>query len=578
MNQAKPPSAVTWDRHFLLPAIAFLAGYFVVLFFITTLFEQLILNAASTATPILMVFAIVLYAVSVGFVIVLWRLSHRRASELRKQGLRRKILLTFVFIALFTSIPQGYLAFRVAMVSTELIIGGDLYESLDRGLLALYGVYQERIERYARDVRSLAVQNPDRLARQWEELSQKYPELIHLSFHQEERPPVTFGTPEDSTVPWQSLTEDGQWLPFTTVDGEPAVACRWNARDGHWIAVTRIPALLEEGRLALQKNLDFLLQVRTYRGLFLTVFFLVFVVLALPLLALVIVGSFFWSNQLTKPLEHLKMALAEVKRGNYHQRLPVDSDDEIGQLTESFNDMVSDLEETKKKVLMTEKIETWRDVAQQLAHEIRNPLTPIRLNAERLLRKHRQDPVEVQQLLEAGLEKILSNVDRLETLLIEFHEFARTPPPVPQEVDFAALVDETCAELDLRFARVVWEKQLTPVHGFRADFWQLRRVLTILLTNAVEASSPPVRVVIESSVQENSRKWYRIGIKDFGVGIPELNRRKIFQPYFTTKPNGTGLGLAFVERVVHEHGGKIWFESRVGVGTEFTLLLPLEGG
>ncbi len=576
MTSTVTPFRTFANTRYILPVAGFLLSYFLILIITTVLAEQIILDSSTFNNVVLIVLAVVFYLLLGLGLLGVWRYYHKQTEQVAQEGLRKKISITFVLIALLTSVPLGYIAIRVAIISTDIIVQSDLFDAVDKGLEVVYGVYEQKIKNLTDAVRTIRVSSAELLQKDWSELTGRYGELVYLTYIKSETEVLTVGESNFVFSEWPALSEDGQWLPNVRDPGRSEVIWRVDIPEGYFLLVARMPDKVSLARDLLQKNREFLLQVRTYRSTFLFMFFFVFLFLALPLFFLIIITSFVWSNQLTKPLTNLKNALSEVKSGNYHQRLPIESSDEIGQLTKIFNEMVSDLEETKKKILIGEKIETWKDIAQQLAHEIRNPLTPIRLSSERLLRKYREDPARASELVESSMEKVLDQVDRLETLLVEFHEFARSPAPVPQIIDFDAMYREITAELDLRYPGVEWINRFVTVSNLKVDPWQFRKMLTILLSNAVEASSPPIQVHVETAVVEEEKKWFKIVISDRGVGIPEAYRRKIFQPYFTTKPNGTGLGLAYVERVVHEHGGRIWFESEVGSGTSFYLLFPLE--
>jgi len=565
------------EKNFVIPIILFVLTYITVLFITTSLYEQLFFETASSSSPSLVIFALIFYIVLFVGIAIFWYYLRKNSERQSKKGLRRKISVILVLIVLLTSIPQGYLAFRVSMATTEMIMRGDMFESVDLGLLVIYDFYQSKVNELKKHLNNLNVQSPDDLIKKWDKLREQFPDLVSVSSYQGNNSIFTLGEIQYQPTNIDNFTEDGQWLPNFNEAQAPSILWRKDYNEGFMVYAIQISEELSAARNSLEKNREFLLQIRTYRGTLIVVFFLIYVFLALPLFAIMVLTSFALSERLTKPLSRLKTALAEVTAGNYRQRVLLETDDEIGQLAKSFNEMVKDLEASKKKILMNEKIETWKDIAQQLAHEIRNPITPIRLNAERVLKKYRQDPSHVLELVESSMEKIISEVDRIETLLVEFHDFARTPSPVPQLIDIESLIYEIKAELDLQFPNVEWAFQIVSVKNLKADPWQLRRVLTILLTNAIEASSSPIKVILETKVvHEAGQEWYQISVQDFGVGISEAHQRKIFQPYFSTKPNGTGLGLALVDRIVHEHGGQIWFDSQINRGTKFVFLLPLE--
>ena len=225
------------------------------------------------------------------------------------------------------------------------------------------------------------------------------------------------------------------------------------------------------------------------------------------------------------------------------------------------------------ELIKAQQLAAWNEAARRIAHEIKNPLTPIRLAAERLLRKHRLGDPGLGAAIEEGVEIIVREVVTLQGMVDEFSRYARMPRPRPAPVDLDRLVGETIhlyqnlkpgvevgAEVDAKLA-TVW-----------IDGEQVKRALINLLDNAVEATDAPGRVHVSAHAVDGHLE---IQVADTGRGIPPDAKEKLFLPYFSTKGRGTGLGLAIVHRIVTDHQGSIRVEDNAPQGTVFTVELPM---
>ncbi|HEY8536885.1 MAG TPA: ATP-binding protein, partial [Vicinamibacterales bacterium] len=225
-------------------------------------------------------------------------------------------------------------------------------------------------------------------------------------------------------------------------------------------------------------------------------------------------------------------------------------------------------------LVRSQKVAAWREVARRLAHEIKNPLTPIQLSAERLRRHFGNAPPATATLVAECTDTIIAEVESLKGLVDEFSQFARMPPPkaVPTALD--RLLDETLALYDGLFADITFERRYAPgLPPVRVDPEQIRRVVINVIDNAIEAMERRGAIVIETS-RDAVNNVVRLVIADDGPGIPEADRDKLFLPYFSTKGRGSGLGLAIVRRIVAEHGGAIEVTDNEPRGTRFTIELP----
>ena len=225
-------------------------------------------------------------------------------------------------------------------------------------------------------------------------------------------------------------------------------------------------------------------------------------------------------------------------------------------------------------LIRTQKVAAWREVARRLAHEIKNPLTPIQLSAERLRRHFTDAPAGARALVDECTTTIVGEVESLKGLVDEFSQFARMPAPRAAIIDLHQLIAETLALYDGLFAEVTIERRFAPdVKAVRLDPEQIRRVIINLVDNAAEAMEQRGCIVVETQ-RDSANNVVRIVVADNGPGIPPAEREKLFLPYYSTKGRGSGLGLAIVRRIIAEHGGSIEVMDNQPSGTRFTIELP----
>jgi two-component system nitrogen regulation sensor histidine kinase NtrY len=226
------------------------------------------------------------------------------------------------------------------------------------------------------------------------------------------------------------------------------------------------------------------------------------------------------------------------------------------------------------ELIKAQQLAAWNEAARRVAHEIKNPLTPIRLAAERMLKKHRQAEPGLARAIEEGVEIIVREVTTLQGMVDEFSRFARMPRPQPARVDVQRLLDDTLHLYQNLKPGVTVEARLAgDLAGVVIDAEQIKRALINLLDNAVEATDAPGQVTVSAGKRDGH---LAIQVADTGRGIPPDAKEKLFLPYFSTKGRGTGLGLAIVHRIVADHHGSIHVEDNLPRGTVFTVELPAD--
>lgn len=283
-----------------------------------------------------------------------------------------------------------------------------------------------------------------------------------------------------------------------------------------------------------------------------------------PMLLISLVAGWYFSLRITAPLEELAIGARKLSAGQWKHRVAIRAKDEIGQVGNAFNQMVGDLKRQQEQVIELEKMAAWREIARVLAHEIKNPLTPMQLMVRQIQDEYHGQDETYRQTLAEGCKIIDEEIDKLRQLVREFSDFARMPElhPAPGSLN------ELVMEVARLYTQRPIELQLAPtLPKLNLDWDAMRRVLINLIENAMQASAT-ARVTVRT-FQEPQENLIAIAVEDNGPGIPPENLARIFEPYFSTKKSGMGLGLAIVKRIIEEHGGVITVESEVGRGSNF---------
>jgi len=291
------------------------------------------------------------------------------------------------------------------------------------------------------------------------------------------------------------------------------------------------------------------------------------------LLAISIILAIFISNWLTAPLRILQTSFSKVKFGKHNEQIEYDKEDEIGALVKDYNKKLEELEFAAQQLAKNEREMAWREMAKQVAHEIKNPLTPMKLSIQQLLRSYNPEDPNSEDKLKRVAHSVIEQIDALTKIANEFSTFAKMPNPNNEKVELIQLINgvkELFADIDGSKISIETEFDELYING---DKDQFVRVFNNLIKNALQAIPADRNGKVEISILKQ-KEMAQISIRDNGVGIDESKRFKIFVPYFTTKSNGTGLGLAMVKQIIENHNGTIDFESLEGSGTVFRIEIP----
>lgn len=294
---------------------------------------------------------------------------------------------------------------------------------------------------------------------------------------------------------------------------------------------------------------------------------IIFVIIFLLFLAL----SYFAVRWLTFPLHWITRSLAKTSFTGQNAPLTWNADDEIGLMVREYNKMVENLEKSKIELARSQKESAWREIAKQIAHEIKNPLTPMRLTLQRVEQFIKTGKLE-KDVAEQSVQTLLTQVEILNEIAASFSAFARMPAPILQKLEITGLLRKVAALHDSYPSGSISIKAETPVF-IMGDEQLLNRVFSNIVLNAIQsAEEGQIRIEIDAVVQAD---FCIVSVRDNGKGIDDSLRDKVFLPHFSTKKSGSGLGLAIARQGIEQSGGAIWFESEMGRGTTFFVKVPL---
>jgi len=340
---------------------------------------------------------------------------------------------------------------------------------------------------------------------------------------------------------------------------------------GTVVVLQRLPEGMVARARDLTDGLGLLRAVRGEEGRVVLSFVGPFLLVYGLLIVVALVAGLLWSRQMTRPLERLVGATRRVAAGDLEFRVEAGGPGEVGELVRSFDAMIGRLAEQRRDLARLERAAAWRGMARTLAHEVKNPLTPILLAVHQVRDNYRGDDPRYRALVDECAEIVGEEVENLRRLVKDFGEFAKLPRPEPREGDLADLARDLG---QLYGDRLVTEGADAPLAGW-FDPDALRRALVNLIDNGLTAcreAGVPERVTLRLAAADGGA---RLEVADRGAGIPPGHLDRIFEPDFTTKGDGMGLGLAVVQGIVAGHGGAVRVASTPGEGAVFTITLPL---
>jgi two-component system nitrogen regulation sensor histidine kinase NtrY len=285
--------------------------------------------------------------------------------------------------------------------------------------------------------------------------------------------------------------------------------------------------------------------------------------------------------RVTRPVEQLVQAAREVASGNWNTEVNVTSSDELGDLAKSFNHMTRELLAQREHLVQAERVAAWRELARRLAHELKNPLFPLQLTVENLMRARQQSPQQFEEIFQESSATLLAEIANLKAIISRFSEFSRMPQPQVQKIQLNDVALNVVRLFQSQFRspeRPPIECKLDlaePMEPIAADSDLLHRALSNLVLNAMDAMPDGGTLTLRT---HQNGDFSHVEVSDTGDGLTPEECERLFTPYYTSKPHGTGLGLAIVQSVISDHGGRISVRSESGKGTTFVIELPRNAG
>jgi two-component system nitrogen regulation sensor histidine kinase NtrY len=289
---------------------------------------------------------------------------------------------------------------------------------------------------------------------------------------------------------------------------------------------------------------------------------------------LAIVFSLWIAARVSRPIEQLARAAEEVASGSWNARVPDSGNDEVGVLARSFNHMTEQLENQRERLVQSERVAAWRELARRLAHELKNPLFPLQLTVENLARARQLPPAEFDEVFNESTQTLSMEIGNLKKIIGRFSDFSKMPKPELERIDARDVVSRVrnlyaAADEDGPRIEVVTRLEDAPM-PLMVDPELLHRALSNLVLNAKDAMAEGGTVTISAANRERN---IEIRVSDTGQGMTREECERLFTPYYTTKQHGTGLGLAIVQSVITDHAGTIAVESHEGQGATFVITL-----
>lgn len=294
-------------------------------------------------------------------------------------------------------------------------------------------------------------------------------------------------------------------------------------------------------------------------------------------LVFVLIGvlAVFLANQITSPLTFIQENISRTKLGQKNQPIVWHRQDEIGSLIKEYNKMIAALELSATKLARSERESAWREMAKQVAHEIKNPLTPLKLGVQLLEKSWRENDPNFEKKFASFNKSFIEQIDSLATIASEFSNFAKMPDTKLEKLLLMPIINQSLEVFNSSDnVEIIVLDRTNREATVLGDKDQLLRTFNNLLKNAIEASEGKGRCAIKIKVINDDKNVY-VEVEDNGKGIDPNLQDNIFVPNFTTKSSGTGLGLAFVKQAIENAGGSIEFKSAVNLGTTFYLTFPL---
>lgn len=337
-----------------------------------------------------------------------------------------------------------------------------------------------------------------------------------------------------------------------------------------------VPIVGSNGKTVAYLNLPYFTKQEELRSELYSIIVAIINIYALLALFAIVIAVLI-SGQITRPLELIRERISMVNIAGNNEQIQYEGNDEVGQLIREYNRMVDELAWSAKELARNQRESAWREMAKQIAHEVKNPLTPIKLSLQYLVKAKKDGVPDWDQRFEKFSQSLVEQINTLSSIANEFSSFAKLPTANISQVNlYKLLSDIVTLYSGYKNMSFTFTNRLSVEPIVMADREQLLRVFNNLVKNAIQSIERGKQGTIEILIHEGAYSFVRIDVTDNGTGIPDDILPKLFTPNFTTKSGGSGLGLAITREIVHGFGGSIKVSTQISEGTTFSVELPME--
>jgi two-component system nitrogen regulation sensor histidine kinase NtrY len=470
------------------------------------------------------------------------------------------------------------------LLSLFLVGGGTIYFSIEQYQKKQHDILSEKIQSVYAELDHLLAYFPERIPPDWQDEDGEYDNLNQLliKFSDVFYSDINLYNPQGNLIASsrQQIFDEGLLgermdpMAYSAMVNEKQAEYIHRETIGELSFISAyVPLVNVNNKLLAYINLPYFTKQNILRNDVTTLVVAIINVYVLLILLAIAMAAII-SEEITKPLRMIQQRFSQIKLGRKSEPIEYKGHDEIAGLVNEYNRMMKELVRSVELLARSERESAWREMAKQVAHEIKNPLTPMKLSVQHLQRSWNDNRENFDEFLEKVTRTLIEQIDNLSFIASEFGNFAKMPKAMNEELN---IVDSIRSSLNLfgntENVDFVFEHESIRIPVF-ADKEQLSRVFINLIKNAIQSIPDNRNGKIVISLVQN-RKTVRISITDNGKGIPEDLQNKLFTPSFTTKSSGMGLGLSIVKSIIESFGGNITFKTKVNLGTTFVIELPI---
>jgi two-component system nitrogen regulation sensor histidine kinase NtrY len=553
----------------LIGIISIVTVFVAVVIYISFKVEPVLLLQVITRNRLLLILLLILFGVMFVFVLYnLFQLVVDRIKNREGSRFRFRLALFFLIIASIPILPLSIISNNLISKSISLWFVSGIESSLTDAIEVskeLYSKYAQECEHEWTD--GCVSCSPDEIR------SARYETIEGVFTFSLENNRMSAVFAEDDTI--RSDIEDFEgfdpgserWKRLNISGREYLIVPAQSNELGRVFLVRVIPESIHSYTESISLGLQNYRTLKIVREPIRVIVVLFYMVVTMPIVLITFYLSFSISKEVTDPIKELAIATQKVAADNLDYRIEMEAKDELKLLIESFNKMTEDLRVNKDLAKHAERIAAWRDIARRIAHEIKNPLTPIKLSAERIL-KHYEKNDKYREILTKGINTIITEVNNINEMVNEFSRVARFPETKLESADIVPVITDVIEFLKESYREIHFSFTHTADSAYLLiDRSQIRRAFLNILYNSINAIKGEGNIEVKGYPTRGKKGYYTISIRDNGAGISKEIKDRIFDPYFSKDGRGTGLGLTIVEKTVLDNNGRIWFESRPGETT-----------